>query len=552
MTWASETFASDRDADNAAAAADDAAARRSLGESSRDAHVLLSRSGALVTLRRDLRSSLVRQITAEQATTLRASCVGVTFRGGAARAGGNFESGAAEKAAGPGPGSWGAFPASTSRRTSTSSRLATLWTPPCWTPRRSSARGTRSSSEASRPASRSGTGGSPGRRGRRRASTRGCARASPRRCAAPATRRPRGRRFASRTARCAIASASSTRSARRRARRRRTSQKPPRAWRRAWRRAGRWTRRRRPARARAVEHLCLVASHLEAMGVPAPHVRVVPLLTPPETYHCSSYFEIVVPRPGPATGRDGDAPLASPHAVVAAGGRYDAWLAAAWRARGPGSSYAFDGVSRRGADADDYLHAPPGGVGVSVAVRKAAALAALPRRALPSRSGADAAGLSPLAGGTHSAHSGASVPAAISAAAATDVVVCARGGGGLLSERLHLAAELWKAGLRAETPPSACPSATDSRARRRARRAVHGDARRGGARSGRARARQVASKERGRVRVRARGGGGGAAGGAGQARGRRRGARRTFYEPNFRTRTFLNIFFESSMGTAFC
>ena len=30
------------------------------------------------------------------------------------------------------------------------------------------------------------------------------------------------------------------------------------------------------------------------------------------------------------------------------------------------------------------------------------------------------------------------------------------------------------------------------------------------------------------------------------------GARRTFYEPNFRTRTFLNIFFESSMGTAFC
>ena len=163
--------------------------------------------------------------------------------------------------------------------------------------------------------------------------------------------------------------------------------------------------------------------------MPAPHVRVVPLLMPPETYHCSSYFEIVVPRPGPATGRDGDAPLASPHAVVAAGGRYDAWLAAAWRARGPGSSYAFDGVSRRGADAGDYLYAPPGGVGVSVAVRKAAALAERFRaERFRSRSRADAAGLSPLAGGTHSAHSGASVPAAISAAAATDVVVCARGG----------------------------------------------------------------------------------------------------------------------------
>ena len=106
VTWASETFASDRDADNAAAAADDDAARRLLGESSRDAHVLLSRSGALVTLRRDLRSSLVRQVTAEQATSLRASCVGITFRGGdaPARAGGDVEGSDWKKATGPGPG----------------------------------------------------------------------------------------------------------------------------------------------------------------------------------------------------------------------------------------------------------------------------------------------------------------------------------------------------------------------------------------------------------------------------------------------------------------
>jgi translation initiation factor 2-alpha kinase 4 len=187
------------------------------------------------------------------------------------------------------------------------------------------------------------------------------------------------------------------------------------------------------------------------MGVPAPQIRVVPLLSPPETYHCSSYFEIFVPRPGPATGRDGDASVASPHAVVAAGGRYDAWLAAAWRARGAGSSYAFDGVD---------LHAPPGGVGVSVAVRKAAALAERFRaERFRSRggSGAEMTGfLSPQTSGNNGF-----ATTAISAAAATDVVVCARGGGGLLWERLHLAAELWKAGLRAETPPSPCPSATE-------------------------------------------------------------------------------------------
>lgn len=86
----------------------------------------------------------------------------------------------------------------------------------------------------------------------------------------------------------------------------------------------------------------------------------------------------------------------------------------------------------------------PGGVGVSVAVRKAAALAER-FKAERSRSVTNGDGfLSPQA-----------------SAAATDVVVCARGGGGLLAERLALVAELWRAGLRAETPPVASPSATE-------------------------------------------------------------------------------------------
>lgn len=41
-----------------------------------------------------------------------------------------------------------------------------------------------------------------------------------------------------------------------------------------------------------------------------------------------------------------------------------------------------------------------------------------------------------------------------------DVLVCARGGGGLLQERMALAARLWEAGVRAELLPAAAPSLT--------------------------------------------------------------------------------------------
>ena len=469
VTWASETFAVDRDADNAAAAADDAAARRLLSESSRHAHVLLSRSGALVTLRRDLRSSLVRQVTAEQATALRASCVGVTFRGGdaraAARAGGDVESGAAEKAAGPSPGpAPGGLPREhvqadfdiIAPRDAADASVLDAETIKCaWdalvergiAPR--VALGHRRLAGAAWSAS--------GVDSRLRPRVAAALRRAGDAPAAPAALRLGDREVCDRVGElhafgaeaCATASDLADAAARLTSRLAAKSNADDKAETRA---------------ARALEHLCSVASHLEAMGVPAPQMRVVPLLSPPETYHCSTYFEIFVPRPGPATGREGDASLASPHAVVAAGGRYDVWLAAAWRARGPGSSYAFDGVSRRAVASGDYLHAPPGGVGVSVAVRKAAALAERIRaERFRSRSGAESAGfLSPgLAGSSHALSSGPSVPAAVSAAAATDVVVCARGGGGLLSERLQLAAELWRAGLRAETPPSPCPSATE-------------------------------------------------------------------------------------------
>ena len=456
VTWASETFASDRDADNAAAAADDAAARRSLGESSRDAHVLLSRSGALVTLRRDLRSSLVRQITAEQATTLRASCVGVTFRGGAARAGGNVESGAAEKAAGPGPGSWGGLPREhvqadfdiIAPRDAVDASVLDAETIKCaWdalvergiAPRVAlghrrlagaawSASGVDSRLRPRVAAALRRAGDAPAARAALRLADRGVR--SRRR--APRVRRggvrdgvgPRGRRRAPGPA-CGGGTADERRRPARRARWS-TCARSRRTWR-------RWacprltcvscpcSRRRRRTTARVTSRLSF-------------------------------------------RGRDRRPAATATRRLAARRGPPAADTTRGWRRRGARRPRLVLRLRRRLAARRRRRRLPARPAGRRGRERRGAQsrrAAALRAERFRSRSDADAAGLSPLAGGTHSAHSGASVPAAISAAAATDVVVCARGGGGLLSERLHLAAELWKAGLRAETPPSACPSATE-------------------------------------------------------------------------------------------
>ena len=136
-----------------------------------------------------------------------------------------------------------------------------------------------------------------------------------------------------------------------------------------------------------------------------------PLLPPPEPYHCAGFFELTV-----HTSKSPSTRAAANGVCVAAGGRYDSWLSSVWP--------------------NHAAHPPPGGVGVSVAVRKAATLAAA------------------AAQRTTSTH-------AVAAAAATDVIVCARGGGGLIQERLALAAELWASGIRAEVVPSTAPSATE-------------------------------------------------------------------------------------------
>ena len=101
--------------------------------------------------------------------------------------------------------------------------------------------------------------------------------------------------------------------------------------------------------------------------------------------------------------------------VLAAGGRYDALVFASWP---------------QGSDAG-----APGGVGVSFSLSRLASLAGA------------------------------------SAVSALDVLVAARGGGGMLRQRVELVAQLWAAGVRAETLPQSAPSLTEQYAHASARRA---------------------------------------------------------------------------------
>jgi translation initiation factor 2-alpha kinase 4 len=163
--------------------------------------------------------------------------------------------------------------------------------------------------------------------------------------------------------------------------------------------------------AAALDALAAATSLLSAMGV-SEGVAIAPLLAPAEPYWSGIFFELHAhPRGGASVS------TSTTMAVLAAGGRYDALLTAQWP---PGA----DG-------------GPPGGVGVSFSATRLASLLGTP----PSSS-------------------------------ALDVLVAARGGGGLLRARLELTSALWAAGVRAETLPQAAPSLTEqfAHATRRAAR----------------------------------------------------------------------------------
>ncbi|KAK9906778.1 hypothetical protein WJX75_007809 [Coccomyxa subellipsoidea] len=151
----------------------------------------------------------------------------------------------------------------------------------------------------------------------------------------------------------------------------------------------------------ALEAVRLVTAHLRAWGLPGAQVVVDPLLRPHADYYSGVVFQVHLVQLG--TGAS---------SLLAVGGRYDGLLKSLW---------------------PPAMGTPMGAVGVTLNVERLFALAApQPKRGRP---------------------------AALQASQA-EVLVCAKGGGGLLKERMALAALLWEAGIRTELVHSASPSQT--------------------------------------------------------------------------------------------
>ncbi|PIN15987.1 eIF-2alpha kinase GCN2 [Handroanthus impetiginosus] len=124
------------------------------------------------------------------------------------------------------------------------------------------------------------------------------------------------------------------------------------------------------------------------------------LMPPTEFYHRNLYFQIYL--------RKDDNPVSLMEGtMLAVGGRYDYLLQQMW--------------------GSEYRSSPPGAVGMSIALGTI-----LLHSSFDSKS-----------------HSG------------TSILVCSRGGGGLLVERMELAAELWEANIKAEFVPLHDPSFTE-------------------------------------------------------------------------------------------
>lgn len=121
--------------------------------------------------------------------------------------------------------------------------------------------------------------------------------------------------------------------------------------------------------------------------------------------------------------------------AVAAGGRYDALLRSLW------------------SPAAATLMAPPSGVGVSINVEKLARL--LQQRRRVGRIERHGAGHT-TSWAQHDGGPPGRLPARV-----VDVVVCVRGGDGMLALRMQLLASLWAAGIAAEQLPRETPSLTE-------------------------------------------------------------------------------------------
>ncbi|CAL1404688.1 unnamed protein product [Linum trigynum] len=152
----------------------------------------------------------------------------------------------------------------------------------------------------------------------------------------------------------------------------------------------------------ALDNLLDLCIHLRVWNIEE-HVYIDPLMPPTEKYHRNLYFQVYL--------MAGNNPLSLGEGLLlAVGGRYDYLLRQMW-SHGSTSN-------------------PPGAVGTSIALETIILNASGDIRPIRNE-------------------------------ASTSVLVCSRGGGGLLVERMKLVAKLWENNIKAEFVPTPDPSLTE-------------------------------------------------------------------------------------------
>eukprot|EP00268_Persea_americana_P003306 TRINITY_DN10996_c0_g1_i6.p1 TRINITY_DN10996_c0_g1~~TRINITY_DN10996_c0_g1_i6.p1 ORF type:complete len:1275 (-),score=277.01 TRINITY_DN10996_c0_g1_i6:717-4541(-) len=153
---------------------------------------------------------------------------------------------------------------------------------------------------------------------------------------------------------------------------------------------------------KALGELSALFSYLRVWRIEK-YVTIDPLMPPTESYFKELFFQMYLVRDNnPASFYEGT--------LFAMGGRYDHLVQQLWE--------------------HDYITNPPGAVGISLALEK-----------LLQHSSVDF---------KHSRNESIS-----------KILICSKGGGGMLEERMELVAELWEANIKAEFVPTSDPSLTD-------------------------------------------------------------------------------------------
>lgn len=173
-----------------------------------------------------------------------------------------------------------------------------------------------------------------------------------------------------------------------------------------------------PSPLACLDELASLLPYLADWGVPGQQqlLLIDPLVAPPADYFSGLLFQLHLVQPSTGV-----------CSVVAVGGRYDALLKSTW--------------ARLSALSGAAAPMPPlQAVGATLNLERLVTVAATSARWRPA-GGGGVPGLGRLS--------------------AADVLVCARGGGGLLRERMALVRSLWEEGLAAEMLPQAAPSLTE-------------------------------------------------------------------------------------------